>query len=33
MIDLKSDVRLGIYGTTCDYDKNKLVNVGKNYWT
>jgi hypothetical protein len=31
--DLKSDVRLGIYAPTGDYDKGKLANVGKNYWT
>jgi len=31
--DLKSDVRLGIYAPTGDYDKGALANVGKNYWT
>jgi hypothetical protein len=31
--DLKSDVRLGIYAPTGDYDMGKLANVGKNYWT
>jgi hypothetical protein len=31
--DLKYDVRLGIYAPTGDYDKGKLANVGKNYWT
>jgi len=31
--DLKSDVRLGIYAPTGGYDKGKLANVGKNYWT
>lgn len=31
--DLKSDVRLGIYAPTGDYEKGKLANVGKNYWT
>ena len=31
--DLKSDVRLGIYAPTGDYDKGHLANVGKNYWT
>jgi hypothetical protein len=31
--DLKSDVRLGIYAPTGNYDKGKLANVGKNYWT
>jgi hypothetical protein len=31
--DLKSDVRLGIYAPTGDYDKGELANVGKNYWT
>ena len=30
---LKYDVRLGIYAPTGDYDKGKLANVGKNYWT
>lgn len=31
--DLKSDVRLGIYAPTGDYDEGELANVGKNYWT
>ncbi len=31
--DLKCDVRLGIYAPTGDYEKDKLANVGKNYWT
>lgn len=31
--DLKSDFRLGIYAPTGDYEKGKLANVGKNYWT
>jgi hypothetical protein len=31
--DLKSDFRFGIYAPTGDYDKGKLANVGKNYWT
>jgi hypothetical protein len=31
--DLKSDVRLGIYAPTGDYDKGELANIGKNYWT
>jgi hypothetical protein len=31
--DLKYDVRLGIYAPTGDYDKGRLANVGKNYWT
>ena len=31
--DLKYDVRLGIYVPTGDYEKGKLANVGKNYWT
>jgi hypothetical protein len=31
--DLKSDVRLGVYAPTGDYDEGKLANVGKNYWT
>ena len=31
--DLKCDVRLGIYAPTGDYDKGKLANLGKNYWT
>jgi len=31
--DLKYDVRFGVYAPTGDYDKGKLANVGKNYWT
>jgi hypothetical protein len=31
--DLKYDFRLGIYAPTGDYEKGKLANVGKNYWT
>ena len=31
--DLKYDFRLGIYTPTGDYEKGKLANVGKNYWT
>jgi len=31
--DLRCDVRLGIYAPTGDYDKGKLANLGKNYWT
>jgi hypothetical protein len=31
--DLKYDVRVGVYAPTGDYDKGKLANVGKNYWT
>lgn len=31
--DLKYDVRLGIYAPTGSYDKGKLANLGKNYWT
>ena len=31
--DLKSDVRLGIYAPTGNYDKGELANLGKNYWT
>jgi len=31
--DLKSDVRLGIYAPSGDYDTGELANVGKNYWT
>jgi hypothetical protein len=31
--DLKYDVRLGIYAPTGEYEKGKLANVGKNYWT
>ena len=31
--DLKYDIRFGIYAPTGDYEKGKLANVGKNYWT
>ena len=31
--DLKYDVRMGVYAPTGSYEKNKLANVGKNYWT
>jgi hypothetical protein len=31
--DIKFDVRLGIYAPTGGYEKYKLANVGKNYWT
>jgi len=31
--DLKYDVRLGVYAPTGSYEKGKLANVGKNYWT
>ena len=31
--DLKYDVRLGIYAPTGHFEKGKLANVGKNYWT
>lgn len=31
--DLKYDVWFGIYAPTGDYEKGKLANVGKNYWT
>ena len=31
--DLKYDVRLGVYAPTGDYEKGKLANLGKNYWT
>ena len=31
--DLKYDLRFGIYAPTGDYDKGRLANVGKNYWT
>ncbi len=31
--DLKYDARLGIYTPTGDYEKGKLANLGKNYWT
>ncbi len=31
--DLKYDARLGIYAPTGDYEKGRLANLGKNYWT
>ncbi len=31
--DFRYDLRLGIYAPTGDYDKFRLANVGKNYWT
>jgi hypothetical protein len=31
--DLKVDARLSIYAPTGEYEKGKLANVGKNYWT
>lgn len=31
--DLKHDVRMGVYAPTGSYEKGKLANVGKNYWT
>ncbi|MBZ5588085.1 MAG: transporter [Acidobacteriia bacterium] len=31
--DLKYDVRLGVYAPTGAYDKGRLANLGKNYWT
>jgi hypothetical protein len=31
--ELKYDVRLYIYAPTGNYDKGKLANLGKNYWT
>ena len=31
--NLKYDARLGIYAPTGDYEKGKLANLGKNYWT
>lgn len=32
-MDMKYDVRLGIYTPTGDYDKGHLANPGRNYWT
>jgi hypothetical protein len=32
-MDMKYDVRLGIYAPTGDYDKGHLANPGRNYWT
>lgn len=31
--DLKYDIRVGVYAPTGDYEKGKLANLGKNYWT
>lgn len=31
--DLKYDIRMGVYAPTGSYEKGKLANVGKNYWT
>ncbi len=31
--DFKYDLRLGIYAPTGEYEKDRLANVGKNYWT
>ena len=31
--DFKYDLRLGIYAPTGDYEKGRLANVGKNFWT
>ncbi len=31
--DLKTDVRVGIYAPTGSYEKGRLANLGKNYWT
>ncbi|HKI69439.1 MAG TPA: transporter, partial [Verrucomicrobiae bacterium] len=31
--DMKYDVRLGIYAPTGNYDKGRLANPGRNYWT
>jgi len=31
--ELKTDVRLGVYSPTGEYDKGNIANVGKNYWT
>lgn len=31
--DLKLDARFGIFAPTGDYEKGRLANVGKNYWT
>lgn len=31
--DMKYDVRLGVYAPTGDYEKGKLANAGRNYWT
>lgn len=31
--ELRYDFRVGVYAPTGDYEKGKLANVGKNYWT
>jgi len=31
--DLKLDARLSVYAPTGEYEKGRLANVGKNYWT
>jgi hypothetical protein len=31
--DLKTDVRLGVYAPTGSFEKLRLANLGKNYWT
>jgi len=31
--DFKLDTRLGLYAPTGEYEKGRLANVGKNYWT
>ena len=31
--DLKYDLRLGVYAPTGEYEKGRLANIGKNYWT
>lgn len=31
--DVKGDVRFGIYAPTGNYEKGRLANLGKNYWT
>ena len=32
-MDMKYDIRLGIYAPTGEYEKGKLANAGRNYWT
>jgi hypothetical protein len=32
-MDMKYDVRLGIYAPTGGYEKGRLANAGRNYWT
>lgn len=32
-LDMKYDVRFGVYAPSGEYDSGKLANVGKNYWT